>query len=511
MGSIPQRIKLKFSSGISALSEMNRSFDRGRLKIAYHGRNRNGSQISKQAFEAAIPTMYNCPVVCNYLREQDEIGSHDVEFVKTDEGVKMVNVTTPVGVVPESASWQWELHDDNGVMHEYLCTDVYIWKRQEAYQKIKENGITDESMEISVKAGHTDEKDDVYVIDSFEFLAFCLLGTAEPCYESAGLEVFSLQEFRNAYDLMLADFKESFSLSADHKVVETYKQNIEEGGNEQLDKNELLAKFGLSVDELDFDIDSMTLEELEAKLNERFSLSAEQFRDGLIAALEAEKIDREWGTTTRYWYQDYAIDAQEVYAIDCNDYLLYGFKYAVNGDNVKVDFDSKKRKKIQYADFDEGDADFSYQSLIEAVAKVSSETCAEKLNQDFSAERTSLEEKFNSATQDLERANAELDSLRQFKEEKLAAERTALVNEVFSAFEDLVGNEAFEALRNDCAAFSIDELEDKCFAIRGRNASLNFAKKEPKTAPRLPIEKGDPDTQADEPYGGLMLKFPPRK
>ena len=79
-------------------------------------------------------------------------------------------------------------------MHEYLCTDVLLWKRQEAYKKIKEDGITDESMEISVKEGKM--VDGVYVIERFEFTAFCLLGTAEPCYESASLEVFSCGDFK---------------------------------------------------------------------------------------------------------------------------------------------------------------------------------------------------------------------------------------------------------------------------------------------------------------------------
>lgn len=502
----PHQIKLTFSSGITELTGINRSFDLGRLKIAYHGRNRNGSSISKAAFEAAIPTMYNCPVVCNYLREQDEIGSHDVEFVKSDDGIKMINVTTPVGVVPESAGWHWETHDDDGVEHEYLCTDVYIWKRQEAYQKIKENGITDESMEISVKAGHTDE-DGTYIIDSFEFLAFCLLGTAEPCYESAGLEVFSLHDFRKAYEDMLADFKEDFSLSANHSVVEIHHQIIEEGGKEQLEKTELLAKFGLSVDDLGFDLDSVTVEELEEKLNERFALSAEQFRDELIAVLGVETVRRDWGETTRYWYQDYNPDTQEVFCIDCEDYRLYGFTYSTAGDSVTIDFDSKKRKKIVYADFDEEPTNFSYQSFVDTVVAVSTETCRANMESKFSAERASLEEKFNTKSQELEQVNAELDVLRQYKADQLAAERTARENEVFAMFEDLNGNEAFESLRQNCTTFSIEEIEEKCYAIRGRN-TLNFANNTPKV-PRLPIDQGG--VTQDEPYGGLMLKYPPRK
>ena len=515
----PQQIKLKFSSGISDLAGYNRSFDIGRLRIAYHGPNRNGSSISKKAFEDAVPSMYNCPVVCNYLREVDEIGSHDVEFIKTENGIKMVNVTTPVGVVPESAAWQWEVHeDDKGVEHEYLCTDVYIWKRQEAYPKIKENGFTDESMEISVKHGYTDEKG-VYIIESFDFLAFCLLGTAEPCYESAGLELFSLQGFRNAYEEMLSDFKKDFSLSANHSMVEINVQTNKEGGKEQLDKNELLTKFGLTADKLDFDIEPLTVDELEAKLHELYSLTAEQTRDELISALCVETINREWGEMCRYWYQDYDAEKHEVYCMDCEDYRLYGFTYSVNGDAVSVDFDSKKRKKITYTDFDEGSADFTFEKVLETVASVSAESNKNKMEVEFDTERNALEEKFNNervdlenklntATQEKEQVNAELDELRRFKEDRLKAERTANENEIFEQFEDLTGNDAFEALRCDCGSLTLDEIEEKCYAIRGRNTQQNFAHNTPR-APRVPI---NPDgVVTDEPYGGLMLKYPPKK
>lgn len=115
-----------------------------------------------------MPSIYNCPIVCRYDREADEIGSHDMEVVKREDGrVSLVNITNPVGVIPESASYWWEeIEEEDGSIHEYLCVDALLWKRQEAYEKIKEDGITDESMEISIQEGHM--KDGVYVIEQFE-------------------------------------------------------------------------------------------------------------------------------------------------------------------------------------------------------------------------------------------------------------------------------------------------------------------------------------------------------
>ena len=220
-------MRIVFSSSISDLTEKNSSFDRGILRVAYTGRNRNNSFISKETFERCMPSIYNCPIVCRYDREEDVIGSHDMELVSDgDGGLRIVNITHPVGVIPESAQYWWEeIEDDSGV-HEYLCVDALIWKRQEAYKKIKEDGITDESMEISIKEGEM--VDGVYVIHRFEFTAFCLLGTAQPCYESASLEMFSCDDFKKQLADMMQELKESFqTVQPSHEVV-IHPQNYSE-------------------------------------------------------------------------------------------------------------------------------------------------------------------------------------------------------------------------------------------------------------------------------------------
>ena len=199
-----RNMSIVFSSGIRNLVERDSSFDSGVLRVAYTGKNRNNSFISKETFERCMPSIYNCPIVCNYDRESDTIGSHDMELVSDDNGMRIVNITQPVGVIPESAKYWWEEIEDDSGLHEYLCVDALIWKRQEAYRKIKDDGITDESMEITVKEGGM--VDGVYVIDRFEFTAFCLLGTAKPCYESASLEMFSCDDFKQQLAMMMREF-----------------------------------------------------------------------------------------------------------------------------------------------------------------------------------------------------------------------------------------------------------------------------------------------------------------
>lgn len=522
-----ENCSIVFSSAIDELTEANSSFDRGVMKIAYHGQNRNKMFIGKKAFDEAIPSIYNCPIVCNYNRETDSIGAHDVEIVKTGNSIKLVNVTAPIGIVPESANTWWtEVVEENGDIHEYLCADILIWKRQEAYSHIKESGITDESMEIKIKNGH--RKDDgLYHVESFEFLAFCLLESVSPCFESADIELFSLGDFKVQYANMMEDFKREFS-----KVItasaDDIKQNLSKGGTDELDMNELMQEYGLTAEDVDFDVSGMEQSEIEARFaqiqkqkqsnpdanfseesedgdssdngaaeasetdnensgdeghddgdgqpgdedqdgnddahndqsrQKKFSLSAEQFVRELRDALSAEVYtDPIWGDTRRYWYMDHDYEASEVYVYDVSDDKIYGFMYSRNGDNVVIDFSTKKRKKTVYADFDEGESVFSVREII-----------------------SEFRSKFE--------------------------KRTADEAEVFSHFADLNGNELFEQLRGDCSEMTIDQIEEKCFAIRGRSTpAIHFSLDTPTKAPRIPIEHPGAG-KMDEPYGGVFAKY----
>lgn len=500
-----KNMNIVFSSKLVDIVERNGSFDLAKLWVAYTGDNQNKSRISKDAFERAIDTIYNCPVVCNYDREADEIGSHDFEIVRTEDGMKFVNITQPCGIVPESASYSWEtLTEDDGSVHEYLVVDVLLWKRQEVYDKIKSDGVTKESMEITVLDGYTDG--DVYVITNFEFTAFCLLGTAEPCFESAALIAFSKDAFKDQLHQMVAEMKADFAKSRE-PVGNGDIDNSKERGEKPLnEKHDLMAEFGLTEDQLDFSLEDFSLEELREKFEamtaepdaepaveepaaesdgepETFAL-AEQFREELMNALCAETVESFYGETCRYCYVDYDADLTEVYAWDSMDWNLYGFSYSTNGDNVVIDFESKKRKKFAIVDFNEGDNSFSFASVMENV-----KTAFEKVDSDWAGKYATLETERNTLAEfksNIEAAAA-------------AAQREAEVNEVFGRFEELEGIEEFETLRKEFGDMALKDIEEKCFAIKGKYQKFSVSK--PNGAPKLIVK---PTIDSDEPYGGIV-------
>ena len=82
----------KFS--IREISDINPSFALAKVAIAYAGRNRNYTSISKEVFEKAIPSLFNCPLVGRYDPELDDFGSHDIRIVQTDDGGFEIVATT---------------------------------------------------------------------------------------------------------------------------------------------------------------------------------------------------------------------------------------------------------------------------------------------------------------------------------------------------------------------------------------------------------------------------------
>lgn len=568
---------LEFPCSISDIVEKNRSFDACTIWVMYHGKNRNRTSISKEAVEKAIPTLYNCPVVCNYNVEEDTIGGHDVEFVKTKNGIKMVNLTDAIGVIPSGAEYRWQTRMDNGEEHEYLVVDGLLWKRSSAYDKLKRDGVEGQSMEITINSGKS--VDGIYEIYDFDFTAFCILGEdVAPCFEGASIETFSLGVYKTRFASLMEDLKK------DPSVVTTALADDNtfslKGGEGKVNLNELMAKYGLTDTDISFETEGLSTEELEAKFaeiqqakfaegegtegeggnanagegetsaagedngaqdnpgadnaagdnaedtenggeenpdggeepagegedsteddpnseeesdasgdnakkNSNFALMAGQLREELYKALtNAETyFDAYWEVDIpRFWLIDFDSEAQIVYADDWKDCVLCGFNYTMNGDHPVIDFASYKRKKVAFVDFDEGEPAGAMFSIANDGMKAV------------------FEKKFANATKDFE-------ELKKFHDETVASQRKAAMDEVFASFGDLVGNESFEALKANYGDLTVDEVNEKCFAIRGRSMKVTFsANQQAPASVKLPVERGVKSGEV-EPYNGIFAKY----
>ncbi len=515
-------MNLIYASSLTDLCELNASFDRGVLRIAYTGQNRNRSSISKEVFERCARTMYNCPIVCNYDRETDTLGGHDIDVVRCPDGtLHVINATTPVGCIPESARYWWgEVEEDDGTVHEYLYADALLWKRQEAYRKIRRDGITAQSMEITVKDGET--VDGVLNITDFEFTAFALIGVT-PCFESAGLEMFSGRDFRDRLAEMMRDLKETYELVDPSQEVDDISQHDHktEGGEMDLQvKPDTAASRGIDAEAAEFVPDDLSVDETgersedtkapetaeteqaagdnheteaanEASETERNELSYDPAEEIRRALAESETIHRDWGDMPRYRYASMDAERNEVYVWDSEDWLLYGFGYTMDGDRVVIDGESRKRMKYAIVPFDEGEQASPFAAVFADLE--------EKL-----AAGAALEERYRNASDTIASMEAELGELRLFRADTERAALEGAREAVFARFEDLAGVEAFEDLREHGAEYEdMEALEEKCYAIRGRNGSVaKFSANE--AAPKLKVSRSE---TSEEPYGGIFARY----
>ncbi len=516
MITLGKNMSLMFECGNASLydvKEVNPSFLSGSLKVMYLGPNRNGSFFSREAVEKALPTMKNVPIVCHWDDVAGEIGGHDVDVVADKNGVlRLKNLTEPCGVVPDHAQFRFvNEEDEDGEEHVYLVVDgVLLWKRQDVCHHIVNDldGKVKHSMEITVKDGAFDDTGN-YIIKDFNFTALCLLENCEPCFQGSELELFSATEFKTRMEEMMSELKE-YMKKFDTSTEDENNNYATEGGEKVLeDKKKLVADYGIDIDSLEFSIDDFTIEELTEKLeamkndndnsgkksDEQFELSSNLFEE-IRASLDAVTVTREWGESCRYYYVDSDLDMNEVYAWDCEDWLLYGFTYSMDGDKVVIDFESKKRKKYAVVDFDEGEQGSPFAGTFSSMSN--------KID-----ELKELGEKFSEVTKEMDDAKAELSELRQFREAAEQAANKALRDEVFGKFEDLDGIDAFEALKADNDSYSIEDLEEKCYAIRGRNSSVaKFSTENGHVGQvRIVIPDAGKVDSGVEPYGGVVEKY----
>ena len=249
------------------------------IRIAHAGLNRNKSVISKEVFERNAKSAYGCPIVCNYDVGADYIGGHDKAIVRTDDGVRLINMTHPVGYVPEGARYWWETIEESGEEKEYLCVEAVLWKREAAFPHIEECGSVAQSMEISIKINDFARDGEFFIVNAFTFVAFCLLERDEPAMRSACVELFSCSAFVEQFSLMVEEF---------------HQQKIGERRNE------------MPTDE--------TKPEVTTTVVAEFSLDASALQCELskrVAAFEAHPEYPDW---PRFCVVDFDPAAQEVYA-----------------------------------------------------------------------------------------------------------------------------------------------------------------------------------------------------
>ena len=207
-----------------------------RIKICYVGQkaNRNRSVITRETATEIAKTVPGCPIVGFYNEAKGDFEEHNRIIDISNGQFNIKDTTRPYGFISMDAKVWFQWFEDDGVPHEYLCTEGYIWTGQypEA-QRIIDKG-NNQSMELdenTLDAFWTKDnngKPQFFIINEAIMSKLCILGEdVEPCFEGASIAKFSFEyDFKERLYSFMETMREILSNEGGTPVFNTYAVEI---------------------------------------------------------------------------------------------------------------------------------------------------------------------------------------------------------------------------------------------------------------------------------------------
>lgn len=180
-------------------------------------------------------TLHGCPIVGYWDEKTEDFSGHNRSIEVGDGKFHIVDRTKAYGFVDSSAKIWFQKFMDEGVEHEYLMTEGYLWTSvYEEAKRILTHG-NNQSMELNEEnLDGTWTFDDngcpkFFIINEAMIQKLCILGEdVEPCFEGAGIAAqFSFDgDFKNKLFSLMEDIKNALnkggftSMDEEKKVVD---------------------------------------------------------------------------------------------------------------------------------------------------------------------------------------------------------------------------------------------------------------------------------------------------
>ena len=204
-------------------TEINPLISKCQIKVCYVGDkpNRNRSIISKDVAREMAPTLRGCAIVGYYNDNKGDFEEHNRIIEISNGKFEIKDPTRPYGFVPTDAKVWFQWFEDDGVPHEYLMTEGYLWTGQyPECQRIIEEG-NNQSMELDTNTldaywtKDTNGAPKFFIINEAIISKLCILGEdCEPCFEGASISnvQFSLEDsFKQQVFSMIEKMQEILS------------------------------------------------------------------------------------------------------------------------------------------------------------------------------------------------------------------------------------------------------------------------------------------------------------
>ena len=254
-----------------------------KIKIFHTLLNRNKSFISKESAEKAMKTIPDRPVLAALHQLESgewDFAGHEAEIVEDENGNEEFKyIESQVGSFSSEPAF-WE--HDNELDKDFVCAYAYISREYtKACEVLERKNGTKNSCELCVDKFNYNAKEKYLELEDFYVSGSTLLG----CTINGETEI---QEGMQGSRADIVDFSvenNSVKFNKDEKLVEILDRlnetlskfninnnNSKEGGkSEKMTKfEELLTKYNKTVEDITFEYENLSEEELSAKFEEEF-------------------------------------------------------------------------------------------------------------------------------------------------------------------------------------------------------------------------------------------------
>lgn len=481
-----------------------------KLKVCHTELNRNGSFISKENMENAMPTLKYRPILA-YIHElpdgTKDFYSHNVEFVEDEKGeAQVVYIERQVGSFTADDPW---LEYDKDMDKTYVMAYAVIPEEYtDAADIIRRKNGTKVSCELVINELSYNAKEKYLDLTDFYFGGTTLLGCDEEGNEigegmlgsRADITDFCHKEPNFTYQDKLIETLEKLNVT----LSSFNKSNSEEGGNEEMDnfENEVVEEVvETEVEETVVEnneveetvVENNDVEETEV-VEETETEETSASEDGDNSDFEETPVEEKFTKTftVELSHDDirwalYNLIAQ--YDEEDNDY--YGIRAVYDDYFIMYGWCNNKLYKVGYTvDGENVSLEGERQEVFELIVTESEKIAIEKMREKYAA----LKEEYN--------------ALKEFKDNydasQLKAEKTAVLESV--EYADIKESDEFKALFAEMDNYSVDELKvkaDLLFAASMKK-KFNFEVKVDNKPHSVGIDFNAKPNEKKQAYAGLF-------
>ena len=450
------------------------------IDVLHTGLNFNGSIFDKKVVDACAESIKNTPVLGYVALNTDgelDFQCHKYKLIEDENSKRYVYAGSAYGVIPESCNYRWiEKVCSDGICREFFQVDALLWtKFDDAVTIFERDGVKPQSMELELSSITGEEQEDgTFKFTEFKFDGCCLLSSTDEKIQPAMIDSEAVAKYTIS------------------NIAQEIKEKLQEYSMFTAAGKELIRK----------EDDNMAKD-----VAPNFTLNFMEQLDEICVILDEKTFRDKWGwECSQFCFVD--IQDDEVIVLDRADhYRIYGMKFSMENDEIKIDFNSAVRKKTKYENIEgdgrDNDIDI-FEKAFDGLADYMNNRVKKVIN-----EKEIVEQNYIIVKNNYDEMKPKYDAYVADEQKRQADAAEAAKDSEFAKFDQHLGDNAdyinMKENRND---FTVEQIQNQCAILfTEKNLNANFSRKDKNPAPMVvDVFEQKPAVEVNSRYGILPTK-----